>query len=83
MSPMSRYKARLYRKRVISFIGTVLAFWLGAAWSMMLSFGIAHDNYWQRIPPMGYGTAVVLTLVPLAFGSLILIAVESIKELTP
>jgi hypothetical protein len=30
------------------------------AWALMLLVGIAHNNWWPAIPPMGYGTAVVL-----------------------
>lgn len=42
------------------------------AWYVMLAVGIAHRDWWPQVPAMGYGDAVLLTvLLGTVFGSLV------------
>lgn len=33
------------------------------AWFFMLAIGIMHNDWWNFIPPMGFGTAFAISLV--------------------
>lgn len=39
--------------------------YLTAAWSLMITAGIAHRDWWPLVPVMGFGTAIALTAVPM------------------
>ncbi len=65
-------------RRWLGWSAAVLVIWLMSAWSMMIAVGIAHDTWRRLVPAMGYGTAVVLAVVPILAGYLVRYAVETI-----
>lgn len=36
--------------------------WGLTAWSVMVAVGVAHNDWWSFIPPMGFRTAMLITL---------------------
>jgi hypothetical protein len=53
--------------------------WLGEAWGLMLTTGIAHRDWWPFVPLMGYHVALALT-VPLVLLSTISAVAKGLIE---
>jgi hypothetical protein len=52
-------------------LATLLAGWLLVAWSLMLTVGVAHHDWWHVIPLMSYHTALAISFVGTAIGALV------------
>jgi hypothetical protein len=70
-------------RRWLGWSAAALVIWPMSAWTMMIAAGIGHDTWRRLVPAMGYGTAVVLTVVPILAGYLVLSAVETIGKAPP
>jgi hypothetical protein len=53
----------------------------GSAWSLMITAGIAHRDWWHLMPVMSFSTALALAFWPWAFITLIALAVGVLREL--
>lgn len=58
-------------KLIVLLLLILAAAWLGIAWDVMLTVGIAHRDWWHFIPLMGYHTALAVTSPAMAFGVLV------------
>jgi hypothetical protein len=54
--------------------------WAGTAWALMLEVGVAHRRWWPLLPPMGFGAALTIAAIGVAFGVLVGIAQAVVKE---
>jgi hypothetical protein len=74
-------RARSRRQRRIEdrllAIALILGAWVTSSWTLMITTGIAHDDWWHLMPPMGAGAAFALTAAPLA----VTIAVTLVHEI--
>lgn len=59
-----RRRARMIRNRAAA-VAIVAGGYLTTAWSLMITAGIAHRDWWPLVPVMGFGTAFALTAVPM------------------
>ena len=63
-------RARSRRQRRIEdrllALALILGAWVTSSWTLMITTGIAHHDWWHLMPPMGAGAAFALTAVPLA-----------------
>jgi len=74
------YKSRRRNQRLL--LGTAISVVViaGTAWSLMVTAGIAHRDWWHLVPVMGFGTALALAFWPWAFAMLIMLGVGILRE---
>lgn len=65
-------------RAIICLVFIAAAVFLGG-WSLMLTVGVVHNEWWPAVPPIGYWSAVQVVLVPTAFGCVSVFASEFFK----
>jgi hypothetical protein len=63
------------------FIGVFAGFWSASAWGLMLTISVIHNQWWDFIPTMGFGTALAISFFPLLFSTLFSIIGQVAKEI--
>ena len=67
---------------ILKIIVIILVALIGSAWSLMLTVGVLHSDWWGNIPTMGFHAAFVIVLVPTAVITLVKLAVAGLAALS-
>jgi len=73
------------RKSLMKFLAVIAILVAGVfvgAWGLMVMVGIIHLEWLTFIPPIGYGLAILLTAVKMAFAMMGQLLVQAVKGIT-